>query len=954
MNERQHWMQRLEAFSDYLQHERRVGGSSQRQYASIVERWIDFALLHGHDPSTYDQGLIDELLDRQRVHSDGSRAGYSSNLSVWCRWASSGSHTSLNADAVNQEQYGKIAQWMERLETYVEEKFRGQAASTIGNKRPKLEKWIKFACSTHWNPAEWDESVLGDAFDKWETTDTSEQREFISGLIRAWCDYWQGRGAAEVAKCWLVRAGSEGEAVDHNIDNDVVSIGYGYQGDLGSLAKHATTCDELGDHLDEQFGHLSAGKRRRTRDEVWRFVREIQSGDLVVMPMKSEGADAKPIAVGRVDGPYEFDSEQSEQVRCRRPVTWLRKGIERSAIREDLRSSLNARHTVLELHQHDAARRIQHLASQGFDPGPRNVGAPADQDQSVRLAQLVAEFRATGYPSDDDRQHKQARAEFERLLQSLPEIAHDSREAVNAIWNIAEFDYGSVGYAGASANELVNNASEQEWTRVRSLLTDLCFGDHDEAVRLDKAADSEELPGVRYVIGARLLAISHPQRFIPVYVLRSVGKYPGVIDMIETLDQLQLIDPDLIDGGSEYGLQDLLSLSGTDLNAGTAVMLANDLLLSTLRPYFLDDDDVDTWGMSRFLYWLMERHPSDGDADEPWIDEINLAVLADDLLCEVGFLEEIVELLEDKGQVILYGPPGTGKTYFAQRLARALVEGARSDDPAEGELGPANSDAYSLVQFHPAYSYEDFFEGFRPAVDDAGNMTYWLTPGPLVRIADAAQANPEQRYVMVIDEINRANLPRVLGELLFLLEYRDRAVHTQYRSESQFSLPENLWFIGTMNTADRSIALIDAAMRRRFHFVPFFPNHGPTAGLLHRWMGQHAPGQRWIADLVDAVNDQLAAEIGGDHLLIGPSHFMKRNLDTEALRRIWLYNIEPLIEDQLFGRQEAIESFRFDAVWKRHGPDATSPRTQPGASDDAAAESEQASDDEGLEGQDGE
>ena len=428
-----------------------------------------------------------------------------------------------------------------------------------------------------------------------------------------------------------------------------------------------------------------------------------------------------------------------------------------------------------------------------------------------------------------------------------------------------------------------------------------------------------------------------------------------------------------------------------------------------------DDDDVES-----------------DTADERLVSALRKA--AEDLLCGVGFLYEIVELLEDKGQVILYGPPGTGKTYFAQRVAKALVESSSAAEAAdeawmqrldayclyleqdqevqsgrhrsivrrwiefahERELDPSvwdetryvqfadlnpswqdstrdihsydlrrwcrwasdgegfrGRDSTSLIQFHPAYSYEDFFEGFLPAVDDAGNMTYRLTPGPLVQIAESARANPEQRHVMVIDEINRANLPRVLGELLFLLEYRDRAVHTQYRPEAEFSLPENLWFIGTMNTADRSIALIDAAMRRRFHFVPFFPNHGPTAGLLHRWMGEHAPGQRWIADLVDAVNDQLAAEIGGDHLLIGPSHFMKRNLDTEALRRIWQYNIEPLIEDQLFGRQDVIDSFRFDAVWRRHGPDAASPRTQPGASDDAAAESEQASDDEGLEGQDG-
>ncbi len=360
---------------------------------------------------------------------------------------------------------------------------------------------------------------------------------------------------------------------------------------------------------------------------------------------------------------------------------------------------------------------------------------------------------------------------------------------------------------------------------------------------------------------------------------------------------------------------------------------------------------------------------------------MNLEALAEEMLVEEAFLADIAKLLDDKGQVILYGPPGTGKTYLAQRLARAIIsandvsnldagltgeapasqrlsseESARasagsdsgdstlvdgspvagrdndnaagntSGDVQDSKNGRDGSSAYSLVQFHPAYSYEDFFEGYRPRVDDSGQMTYVLTPGPLVRIAERAVQQPHERHVMVIDEINRANLPRVLGELLYLLEYRDEAIHTQYRPDAKFSLPKNLWFIGTMNTADRSIALIDAAMRRRFHFVPFFPSHGPTEGLLRRWMDEHSPGQRWIAALVDAVNDELADAMGGEHMLIGPSHFMKDDLDEDALRLIWEYNIEPLIEDQLFGRHDVIDQFRFDSVLKQHGPRAQAAR----------------------------
>ena len=190
-------------------------------------------------------------------------------------------------------------------------------------------------------------------------------------------------------------------------------------------------------------------------------------------------------------------------------------------------------------------------------------------------------------------------------------------------------------------------------------------------------------------------------------------------------------------------------------------------------------------------------------------------------------------------------------------------------------------------------------------------------------MAKRASEAPEQRHVMIIDEINRGNLPRVLGELLFLLEYRAESVQTLYRPEEPFALPENLWFIGTMNTADRSIALVDAALRRRFHFVPFFPDREPMAGLLGRWL-ERQDEPAWVGHLVDAVNDELKTELDGSHLLLGPSHFMKEygyspDEQHEQLRRIWRYNIEPFIEDQFFGAPDRIEYFRFNAVMKRHG-----------------------------------
>lgn len=292
----------------------------------------------------------------------------------------------------------------------------------------------------------------------------------------------------------------------------------------------------------------------------------------------------------------------------------------------------------------------------------------------------------------------------------------------------------------------------------------------------------------------------------------------------------------------------------------------------------------------------------DRSDDDDVVDSTDhIAAAAQDLHINRKHLDEIVMLLEDKGQVVLYGPPGTGKTYLALRLAKAIAQGDES--------------RVRLVQFHPATTYEDFFEGLRPRTTDAGQVTYERTSGPLVEVADAARKDPTKQYVLIIDEINRANLPKVFGELLFLLEYRKLSARTLYRPTEDFSLPGNLWFIGTMNTADRSVALVDAAMRRRFHFVPFFPHTGAMKDLLRDWL-KDGGGRLGVATFLDEVNEALRS-LMGEHLLIGPSHFMKTDLSEASLKRIWDYNVFPLIEEQLWGNDDQIALWRWDAVRTR-------------------------------------
>ena len=238
-----------------------------------------------------------------------------------------------------------------------------------------------------------------------------------------------------------------------------------------------------------------------------------------------------------------------------------------------------------------------------------------------------------------------------------------------------------------------------------------------------------------------------------------------------------------------------------------------------------------------------------------------------------------------------------------------------------------------MVQFHPSYAYEDFVEGYRPAPLEGGTAGFVLREGPLKRIAGRAEEAPEETFVLIIDEINRGNLAKVFGELYFLLEYRDERISLQY-SDEPFSLPPNLWIIGTMNTADRSIALVDSALRRRFHFAPFLPDEPPVEGLLARWLDEHKPEMSWVAEVVDRTNKKL----GRRHAAIGPSHFMDKDLDEEWVRLIWEHSVLPYIAEQFFGEEDRLDDFALEGL--RLG--ATSPDAGEEQYDGDAEEQDQA------------
>ena len=256
---------------------------------------------------------------------------------------------------------------------------------------------------------------------------------------------------------------------------------------------------------------------------------------------------------------------------------------------------------------------------------------------------------------------------------------------------------------------------------------------------------------------------------------------------------------------------------------------------------------------------------------------------------------------------IFYGPPGTGKTHKTFRRCVDICDGkddTRTDKQVLSRYQElVEEERVEFVTFHQSYGYEEFVEGLRPATNAKGHLYLKKRDGVLKRIAKQAQEDSTQRYVLVIDEINRANISKVLGELITLLEEDKRegekkngvSVTLPY-SATLFTLPDNLYILGTMNTADRSIALIDTALRRRFSFEEFPPDKkllGTVDGID-------------LQAILSTINDRLEYLIDRDHL-IGHAWLMKVQTKAE-LDDVMRDKIIPLIAEYFYDDWQKVEA----------------------------------------------
>ncbi len=696
------------------------------------------------------------------------------------------------------------------------------------------------------------------------------------------------------------------------VADDAVRIGWD---ELGDLSKLEATRDAFKVAMAERMPQIAQASIPNQAGTVYRFVHAVKVGDIVVCPDRMTST----LNIGRVSGPYEFRPESGVHKHWR-PVEWIRTGVPRSELSHAAQEEISAATTLFQVTTGED--EIGHLLA---TPQPDTKPDYSWSDFYPRLADALMEFSgdrgallekvwAAAATSQRPQLFKYLRGDhrvdgsrgpvrdmdpFTVLGSFNRGIRNDARALIAAAYG-KEFGVAPPYPTSFGGVPVLNNLNSWffNWEKER--------GEHDidalwdlGRAAVDYAADANEATRERLVttfdacpgIGGRKLSIAiywiRPESFAS-YDSTSVAflktKFPEIaarLSLDAKLDGEQfLANTEILDAwiaGSSSPFSSFPEFSHAAWNA-----------LTTPEPNPGPDEANDTKtdilrGESYDLESIREQGCFIPETD----------------------LEPMLERLRAKKNIILQGPPGTGKTWLGRRLGWALCN-------------QKDSKRVQVVQFHPSLTYEDFIRGWRPT-----SMTgLELADGPFLDMCARASADPDNEYVLVVEEINRGNPAQVFGELLTLIEADKRlpeqAVRLAYpRSRDEvFFVPSNVHLIGTMNVADRSLAIVDMALRRRFAFIELKPEFGDD------WV-EHVSGLGYDRECLEDYSIRLGtlnATITQDSALgrqycIGHSYFTPAvSLDQTGLgthdwwRRVIETEVRPLLEEYWFDRPNIAES----------------------------------------------
>jgi Cdc6-like AAA superfamily ATPase len=299
----------------------------------------------------------------------------------------------------------------------------------------------------------------------------------------------------------------------------------------------------------------------------------------------------------------------------------------------------------------------------------------------------------------------------------------------------------------------------------------------------------------------------------------------------------------------------------------------------------------------------------------------NLSKLISKICIEETDIKNISDLLTTGNKaVILWGPPGTGKTYESEQVVKELLEVKEGENFEEkylfskGYMNRNEKGYYEIVQFHPNYTYQDFIGGISPKLR-GNNVSYELREGIFKKFCDTANKdeNKNKKFIFIIDEINRAELSAVFGELLYALEYRGKPINLPH-FKSPFTIPSNIYIIGTMNNVDKSLVTFDLALRRRFGFFKLMPKLEVIKDVLSEVIDEESLSKYY--DKCEKLNKDIVIKLDlGENYQIGQAYFLKirdflekneneeiienQNITSFELEKLWIYNLEPLLEEYL-------------------------------------------------------